>query len=54
MDKKQETIEMLRALKANSHDVTLNDKMAVVIEDCQLDNFLWVLNQAINQIKEGY
>ena len=53
MDKKQETIEMLRALKANSHDATLDGK-AVVIEGCQLDNFLWVLNQAIDQIKEEY
>lgn len=51
MDKKQETIEMLKALKANSHDTTLDDAAAaVVIEDCQLDNLLWVLNQ----VKEEY
>lgn len=28
MDKKQETIEMLKALKANSHDTTLDDAAA--------------------------
>lgn len=54
MDIKQETIEMLRTLKANSHTITLDSKAAVVIEDCQLDSLLWVLNQAIGQIKEGY
>lgn len=41
---------MLKALKANSHDITLDDAAAVVIEDCQLDNLLWVLNQ----VKEEY
>lgn len=53
MDKKQETIEMLRVLKANSHAATLDGKAAVVIEDCQLNSLLWALNQAISQIKEG-
>lgn len=53
MDIKEETIEMLRALKANSHSTTLDGKPAVVIENCSLDSFLWVINQAIAQIKDG-
>lgn len=53
MDIKEETIEMLRALKANSHSTTLDGRPAVVIEDCSLDSFLWVINQAIAQIKDG-
>ena len=52
MDIKEETIEMLRILKANSHSTTLDDKSAVVIENCSLDSFLWVINQAIAQIKD--
>lgn len=53
MDIKEETIEMLRALKANSHSTTLDGRPAVVIENCSLDSFLWVINQAISQIKDG-
>lgn len=53
MDIKEETIEMLRAVKANSHSTTLDGRPAVVIEDCSLDSFLWVINQAIAQIKDG-
>ena len=53
MDIKEETIEMLRALKANSHSTTLDGRPAVVIEDCLLDSCLWVINQAIAQIKDG-
>lgn len=53
MDIKKETIEMLRALKVNSHSTTLDGKPAVVIENCSLDSFLWVINQAISQIKDG-
>lgn len=53
MDIKKETIEMLRALKANSHSTTLDGKPAVVIENCSLDSFLWVINQAISQIKDS-
>lgn len=53
MDIKEEAIEMLRILKANSHSTTLDDKPAVVIENCSLDSFLWVINQAIAQIKDG-
>ena len=53
MDIKEETIEMLRAIKANSHSTTLDGRPAVVIEDCSLDSFLWVINQAIAQIKDG-
>ena len=53
MNVKEETIEMLRALKANSHSTTLDGRPAVVIEDCSLDSFLWVINQAIAQIKDG-
>lgn len=52
MNIKEETIEMLRALKANSHSTTLDGRPAVVIEDCSLDSFLWVINQAIVQIKD--
>lgn len=53
MDMELETIEMLRAIKANSHSTTLDDKAAVVIEDCSLDSFLWVMNQAIALIKDN-
>ena len=53
MDIKEETIEMLRVVKANSHSTTLDGRPAVVIEDCSLDSFLWVINQAIAQIKDG-
>lgn len=53
MDIKKETIEMLRVLKANSHSTTLDGEPAVVIENCSLDSFLWVINQAISQIKDG-
>ena len=53
MDIKEETIEMLRVVKANSHSTALDGKPAVVIEDCSLDSFLWVINQAIAQIKDG-
>ena len=53
MDIKEETIEMLRALKANSHSTTLDGRPAVVIENCSLDSFLWVINQAIAQIKDS-
>ena len=53
MDIKEETIEMLRALKANSHSTTLDGRPAVVIENFSLDSFLWVINQAKAQIKDG-
>lgn len=49
-----ETIEMLRAIKANSYSITtLDGRPAVAIEDCSLDSLLWVINQAIAQIKDG-
>ena len=51
-DFKKETIAMLRIIKANSHSTTLDDKPTVVIENCSLDSFLWVINQAIAQIKD--
>ena len=53
MDIKEETIEMLRVIKANSYSTTLDGRPAVIIEDCSLDSFLWVINQAIAQIKDG-
>lgn len=54
MNMELETIEMLRAIKANSHSITTVDgRPRVVIEDCSLDSFLWVINQAIAQIKDG-
>ena len=52
MDIKQETIEMLEILKANSHATTFDGRAATVIEGCQLESVLWVINQAISQIKE--
>lgn len=49
-----ETIEMLKVIKANSYSITTVDgRPAVAIEDCSLDSFLWVMNQAIAQIKDG-
>lgn len=53
MNMELETIEMLRVIKANSYSTTLDGRAAVVIEDCSLDSFLWVINQAIAQIKDG-
>lgn len=53
MDIKQETIEMLRALKGNALSTTLDGKEAVVIEDVKMESFIWVINQAISQIKDG-
>jgi len=53
MDIKQETIEMLRALKGNAASTIVDGKEAVVIEDLKMDSFMWVINQAISQIKDG-
>lgn len=54
MNIKEETIEMLRILKAQSYPISVNaDKAAVVIEDVSMESFLWVINQAIAQIKDG-
>lgn len=54
MNMELETIEMLRVIKANSYSITTVDgRPAVAIEDCSLDSFLWVINQAIAQIKGG-
>lgn len=53
MNKELETIEMLRAIKLNSHSTTLDDEAAVLIEDVSLDSFLWVINQAISIIKDN-
>lgn len=52
-DIKKETIEMLYALKLNSHSTTPDGKAAVVIEDCSLNSFLWVINQAMSLIKDN-
>lgn len=52
MDIKQETIEMLRVLKDSAISTTLDDKEAVVLEDIKMDSFIWVINQAISQIKD--
>lgn len=53
MDVKEETIEMLRTLKSNALSTTLDGKEAVVIEDVKMESFIWVINQAISQIKDG-
>lgn len=50
MDIKQETIEMLRTIKLNSHS---NGEKAVLIEDVNNESFLWVINQAISLIKDN-
>ena len=50
---KEEAVELLRTLKKNSHSATLDGKAAVIIDDCSLDSFLWVVNQAISLIKEN-
>lgn len=52
MDIKQETIEMLRVLKGSAISTTLDGKEAVVLEDIKMDSFMWVINQAISQIKD--
>ena len=44
---KYETAEMLRELKKGSAQTTLDGKPAVIIDDCQLESFIWVINQAI-------
>lgn len=53
MDIKEETIEMLRAIKLSSHSATLDGKEATVIDNVSEDSFLWVINQAIALIKDG-
>lgn len=53
MDIKLETIEMLRAIKLNSHSATFDSKKVTVIEDVSEESFLWVINQAIALIKDG-
>lgn len=53
MDIKQETIEMLRVLKGNAASTIMDGKEAVVLEDIKMDSFMWVINQAISQIKDG-
>ena len=52
-DAKKETIKMLHTLKLNSHSTTLDGKTAIVIDDCSLDSFLWVMNQALSLIKDN-
>lgn len=49
----KETIQLLYALKMNSHSTTLDGKPAIVIEDCSLDSFLWAMNQALSLIKDN-
>lgn len=51
MDIKKETIEMLRTMKANCHRG--NEPAQVIIDDMSEETFLWVINQAISQIKDG-
>ena len=53
MNIKEETLQLLYTLKLNSHSTTVDRKPAVVIDDCSLDSFLWVMNQAMAQIKDG-
>lgn len=53
MNIKEETIEMLRAIKLSSHSATLDGKEATVIDNVSEDSFLWVINQAIALIKDG-
>ena len=52
MNIKEETLQLLYTFKLNSHSTTLNGRPAVVIDDCSLDSFLWVINQAMAQIKD--
>lgn len=49
-DFKKETISMLRIIKANCHRG--NEPVQVVIDDMSEETFLWVINQAIAQIKD--
>lgn len=53
MDIKLETIEMLRVLKGSAASTTVDGKEAVVLEDIKMDSFMWVINQAISQIRDG-
>lgn len=53
MNIKEETLQLLYTLKLNSYSTTLDGRPAVVIDDCSLDSFLWVMNQAMAQIKDG-
>ena len=49
-DFKKETIAMLRIIKANCRRG--NEPVQVVIDDMSEETFLWVINQAIAQIKD--
>lgn len=51
MDVKQETIEMLRALKLNCCRGEKPNQ--TIINDVSEESFLWVINQAIALIKDG-
>lgn len=52
-DVKKETIKILNKFKKGSHPAILDNKVAVVIDDCSLDSFLWTINQAISLIKNN-
>ena len=50
-DFKKETIAMLRIMKANCRRG--NEPAQVIIDDMSEETFLWAINQAIAQIKDG-
>lgn len=51
MDIKEETIEMLRIMKANC--CRGNEPRQTIINDISEESFLWVINQAIALIKDN-
>lgn len=51
MDVKGETIELLRKMKRNAHSDMLGKN--TLVDKITLEDFLWAINQAISQIKDG-
>ena len=48
---KNETIDCLKTLKEKCALTTLDGKAATIIMDCNLDSFIWVINNAISYLE---
>ena len=51
---KDELIDMLFCIKDNAYITRLDGKPATIIDDCKLDSFLWVIEEAIEMIQKVY
>lgn len=48
---KNETIDCLIELKKQCAATTLDGQAATIIMDCNLDSFIWVINNAISYLE---